>query len=412
MQYLRQQLENGLTVIAECNDLAHFQSLGFFVRTGARDEAPEEGGVSHFLEHMVFKGTGRHSADEVNTLLDDMGSSSNARTSEESTIYHASVLPEFQTPMLELLADLMRPSLRDADFEMEKKVIVEEILMYDDQPPWGGYEQLMQTYFGEHRLGQSVLGTVATVSALTPGRMRGYHARRYSPANLAVVAAGKVDFGLLVRDAERFCGTWEGEDTGRNIAPPQPHFGFTKIHRPDAHLEYLLHLAPGPSVDAPDRYAARLLGVILGDTSGSRVFWELLDSGLAESAGIGGHEYLGTGLLMSYFCCLPEKAQTNADILQRILQEAPKGVSEKELHLARQKVAAQILLASERTEARMFSVGGQWLNGHPFRTPAEVAGAYRQVTLDEVNAAADNWKMNRGCTLAIGSQTELDWPAD
>lgn len=409
MQYRQQQLDNGLMLLAECNDLAHFQSLGFFVRTGARDEDPVDSGVSHFLEHMVFKGTRHRSADEVNLLLDDMGSSSNARTSEESTIYHASVLPEFQTPMVELLADLMRPALRDSDFETEKKVIIEEIMMYDDQPPWGGYERLMQSYFGSHGLGQSVLGTVSSVTGLSPERMRAYHARRYSPTNVALVAAGKVDFEQLVRDAERCCGSWEPAAVGRDLTPPQPHYGFTKIHREDAHLEYLLHLAPGPAVDSPDRYATRLLGMILGDSSGSRVFWSMLDTGLAESAGVGGHEYLGTGLMMSYFSCVPGKAQQNAALLHEILAEAVEGVSAKELGLARQKVVAQILLASERTETRMFSVGGQWLNGQPYRTPAEIAEAYRQVTLEEVNAAAARWQLQEGCTLSIGSNPSLAW---
>ncbi len=141
------------------------------MRTGARDETPEVGGVSHFLEHMVFKGTPNRSAAEVNLELDEMGSSSNARTSEESTIYYATVLPEFQTQVVELLSDIMRPSLRPEDFETEKQVIIEEIKMYDDQPPYGGYERIMAEFFGNHPLGQSVLGTVETVSALTPESM-------------------------------------------------------------------------------------------------------------------------------------------------------------------------------------------------------------------------------------------------
>ena len=124
MKYQQHQLDNGLTVIAECNPAAYTSAFGFFVKAGSRDEAPEIGGVSHFLEHMVFKGTDKRSADQVNLELDEMGSSSNARTGEESTIYHAAVLPEFQEPMIELLADIMRPSLREVDFETEKKVII------------------------------------------------------------------------------------------------------------------------------------------------------------------------------------------------------------------------------------------------------------------------------------------------
>ena len=198
MEYRQHQLDNGLTILAECNPNAYMSAFGFFVRTGARDESAEISGVSHFLEHMVFKGTPNLTAEQVNLKLDDMGSSSNARTGEESTIYHAAILPEFQTPMVELLSDLMRPSLRAEDFETEKQVILEEIMMYQDQPPYGGHEKIMADYFGTHPLGQSVLGTIETVSALTPEQMLEYFHRQYSPSNLAIAAAGKIDFDRLV----------------------------------------------------------------------------------------------------------------------------------------------------------------------------------------------------------------------
>jgi predicted Zn-dependent peptidase len=150
MEYRQHRLKNGLNILAECNPQAYTSAFGFFVRTGARDETSEISGVSHFLEHMVFKGTPNRSAAQVNLELDEMGSSSNARTGEESTIYHAAVLPEFQGQVVELLSDIMRPSLRVDDFETEKQVIIEEIKMYDDQPPYGGYERMMSEFFGEH----------------------------------------------------------------------------------------------------------------------------------------------------------------------------------------------------------------------------------------------------------------------
>ena len=121
MEYRQHQLDNGLTILAECNPRAYMSAFGFFVKAGSRDETPAIGGVSHFLEHMAFKGTPHRSAEQVNLELDEMGSSSNARTSEESTIYHAAVLPEFQSQIVHLMSDLMRPSLRETDFETEKK---------------------------------------------------------------------------------------------------------------------------------------------------------------------------------------------------------------------------------------------------------------------------------------------------
>ncbi len=407
MQYQQQQLDNGLTLLAECNDQAHFAAYGFFVRTGARDEEPQINGVSHFLEHMVFKGSEHRSADEVNILLDELGSSSNARTSEESTIYHAAVLPEFQTPLIDVLADLMQPALRESDFETEKKVIIEEIMMYQDQPPYGGHERLMAEYFGQHPLGLSVLGTVESVSNLTADQMRGYFQRQYSPQNMALVGAGKIDFDLLVADAERLCGSWNQPLPQRPLSAAQPQFGFSTLHKPSSTLQYVMQLAPGPGIADDNRYAMRLLSAILGDDGGSRLYWELVDSGMVESAGIGSFEYLGAGLVMSYFCCAPELAQENLSRLHDLHVNAEYGVSAKELHLAKQKIISQILLASERTEARMFSVGGQWLNHQVHKTPTEIANCYDNVTLDQVNAVAQAYSLSRAFTLSIGPREDL-----
>jgi predicted Zn-dependent peptidase len=407
VQYRQQQLDNGLTILAECNDEAHFAAYGVFVRTGSRDESPEIGGVSHFLEHMVFKGTDRRSADQVNLELDEMGGSSNARTGEESTIYHASVLPEFQSRVVELLADLMRPALRDSDFETEKKVIIEEIMMYQDQPPYGGHELLMAKYFGDHPLGRSVLGTPETVGGLSSAQMRDYFAGRYCPGNMAIVGAGKLDFERFVADAEKSCGKWETLSATRVVVPAKPRFGFSSLVKENSTQQYLMQLAPGPCSTDDDRFAMRILSTILGDDSGSRLFWELLDSGLAESAGIGSCEFLGTGMVMSYICCDPDLAQENLERLHRVQMSALEGISEKELALAKQKIIAHILLASERTEPRMFNLGGQWLAGQVYKTPAEIADLYRQVTLAEVQAVAEKYPLTRNCTLSVGVRDDL-----
>ena len=167
MQLREYQLANGLDVIAECNPQAYSTALAFFVNTGSRDETPEIAGVSHFLEHMTFKGTPHRSAEDANRELDELGSHSNAFTSEEQTVYYATVLPESQTAILDLLADIMRPSLRQEDFDTEKLVILEEILKYDDQPPFGAHEKCMSAFFREHPLGNSILGTTESVTALS-----------------------------------------------------------------------------------------------------------------------------------------------------------------------------------------------------------------------------------------------------
>ena len=178
MRFLHERLDNGLEIIAEATDGALSTSIGFFVRTGARDESDDLWGASHFLEHMVFKGTADLSADEINRRFDWMGASANAFTSEEDTVYHAAVLPSQQHEAVDLLARMMRPALREEDFSTEKLVILEEIRMYDDQPPFGADDRCRAAFFDGHPLARSVLGTVESIQALPVEAMRDYHRRR------------------------------------------------------------------------------------------------------------------------------------------------------------------------------------------------------------------------------------------
>lgn len=403
MEYRQHQLDNGLTILAECNPQAYTSAFGFFVRTGSRDETTEVSGVSHFLEHMVFKGTPNRSAAQVNLELDEMGSASNARTGEESTIYHAAVLPEFQTQIVELLSDIMRPSLRKEDFETEKQVIIEEIKMYDDQPPYGGYEKIMSEYFGNHPLGQSVLGTVETVSALTPEGMMGYFEQRYSPSNICLAAAGKIDFDQMVADTERCCGSWKKFSPERNKSKADYQSGFVTLHKPTAHQQYILQMAPGPTNEEEIRYATGVMAAIIGDDSGSRLYWEFLDSGLAESAGMASYDYQGSGAIMTYICCSPDEAQSNLERLAKLQKSIrEEGITQKELDLAKRKIASHIVLGSERTNSRMFSVGSQWLSEQPFKTVAEIAEIYESLTLAQVNEALAAYPLDTNMTVTVG----------
>jgi predicted Zn-dependent peptidase len=156
VQFRKHTFDNGLELVAECNAEARSASVGFFVRTGARDETDDVAGVSHFLEHMVFKGTPKRTAEQVNLDFDAMGADYNAFTSEEQTVYYASILPEYVDRAVDLLADIMRPSLRQEDFDTEKKVIIEEIRMYLDQPPYGADDVNRSLILDQVELGVAV----------------------------------------------------------------------------------------------------------------------------------------------------------------------------------------------------------------------------------------------------------------
>ena len=210
MQFQQTTLDNGLEVIAELNDRAYSVAAGFFVKTGSRDETSELAGVSHFLEHMIFKGTTRRDAVAVNRDFDKVGAKHNAQTSEEDTFYHVTCLPEYLPQAFDVLSDILRPTLRSEDFDTEKQVIIEEIRMYMDNPMSVAYEAAKATHFGEHPLGNSILGTVDSITSLKAEQMRGYFTQRYSPSNMVLAFAGRADWSTLVKLANAHCGTWQG----------------------------------------------------------------------------------------------------------------------------------------------------------------------------------------------------------
>jgi predicted Zn-dependent peptidase len=411
LKFREHVLSNGLEIVAECNDDAYTTALGYFVKTGARDETDAVSGVSHFLEHMMFKGTAKRSADDVNREFDEMGAHYNAFTNEESTVYYAAVLPEFQNQAVELLGDILRPALREEDFDTEKQVILEEIQMYEDQPPFGADDKARAMYFGSHSLGRSVLGTPKSVTDLPVGAMLDYFRRRYSPANISLIAAGRVDFEQLVATADRQCGDWERVPTERIVQPAKAQHGFSVLPKETAAQQYLLQMTPGPAAEDADRYAAKLLATVLGDDSGSRLYWELSDPGLAEHVSLGHCEYQGAGVMMTYLCCEPDQT---AEDLQRIVDVYRKaeteGITPAELDQAKNKIRSRIVLSSERPRGRLFALGTDWLYRHEYRpTEAELA-TVAAITVDELHNVLAKYPLSQSMTVTIGPLKKLPQP--
>lgn len=403
MEFLSHRLANGLEIVAERNPAAHTMGVGFFVRTGSRDETPEEAGISHFLEHMVFKGTPRRSADDVNREFDEIGAHYNAFTSEESTVYYASLLPEYQAAAVDILADIMRPSLRASDFEMEKKVIVEEIQMYLDQPPYGMDDRLKALCFGQHPIANSVIGSEASVTSLTPQQMLSYHRQRYSADNLFVAAAGKIDFDALVAQMEELAGAWESTQPERALPPATFHPTLETQLNPSSTQEYILALRDAPPAEDPRRYAAKLLATIVGDDSGSRLYWELVDSGIVESASIGHYEYQGVGMYYTWVACEPEDTGQVLDHLDRLLQQVhQEGVTPDELQQAKNKVKARVVLGNERPRSRLFNVGGNWLQRREYRSVADDLEAIDSVSLEDIHQALQAYPLHEHATVCVG----------
>jgi predicted Zn-dependent peptidase len=409
VQFHSQALKNGLQIIGETNPSVRSVALGFFVRTGSRDETPEVSGVSHFLEHMVFKGTPHRTALDVNRDFDRIGAQYNAFTSEENTVFYAAILPEYLPQAVDILADILRPSLRGEDFDMEKKVIIEEIGMYEDQPMWSAYDRAKRLFFNDHPLGNSILGTVKSVGDLTREQMQAYFRRRYVAPNITVAAAGNFDWKRLVALVKDRCGSWETGPIGRKGVREADGTGDFKVERNAKVMqEHVFLIAPGPSIRSPLRYTADTLALIVGDDSGSRLYWALIDPGLADSADCSFHDYEGTGSFYTSFSSEPVQAQKNLAIVQRVLSTVQQdGVTEEELRQAKSKIMSRVVRGSERPMGRMQAIGMSWVYLNRYRTVDEELKAFDAVSLKSIRRLLDRYPIDRVTTLAYGPIEKL-----
>jgi predicted Zn-dependent peptidase len=412
MQFHKEVLPNGLTIVGETNPAARSVALGFWVRTGARDETPEVSGVTHFLEHMIFKGTERRDAFAVNRDLDRIGASPNAFTSEENTVFHATILPEYLPQAVDVLSDILRPSLRVGDFDMEKKVIIEEIGKYEDQPGWLAFDHARRLFFGPHRLGNSVLGTVDSVSGLTRDQMYEYFRRRYVAPNITVAVAGAFDWKEMIDLVRKHCGNWEKGPIGREQVGEVAGTGqFTVETRESVAQEHVILVASGPAADSPMRHTAALLTVAVGDDTGSRLYWALVDPGLVESAGCGLDGNEGAGAYYTSFSGEPDQAEENLGLVHEVLEDVQKkNITAEELQQAKTKVQSHLVRASERSYRRMLDVGASWTYLGRYRSLDDEMQAFDAVTLDSIREVLDRYPLTRVTTLALGPVKELRRP--
>ncbi len=365
-------------------------------------------GVSHFLEHMAFKGNEKHSADDVNRIFDEARRVYNASTSEEVTLFYAAVLPEYLTDAFEVLSGLMRLLLRDADFEVERKVILEEIGMYEDQPSFIAYENAMKTHFDGHPLGQSILGSSDSISHLKRDQMANYHREHYRAGNITIAVAGNTDWNDVLRLANQWCGKWEAGSTPRKADEARAKGGTTLTTKEAFTQQHVMQMSPAPSATSSLRMAAELMSVVVGDDSGSRLYWDLVDTGLAESADLSYNEYDGTGAYLTYVCSTPESAGDNLQRVRDIYADVnAKGVTEEELEQARNKAASRIVLRSERPMGRLSSLGSNWVYRNEYRSVQDDLTAYRAITTDDVKAVLKKYPLGQLSTATVGPLKSL-----
>jgi len=381
------RLSNGLQIVGQ--PMPDFESVAasYYVHTGSRDEYdPAIAGVSHFLEHMVFKGTQTLDWQEITLEFNKIGAELNAFTSHEATVYYARVLGEYLDRAVGLLSDMMYPRLAESDFEMEKEVIVNEIARSEDQPYNSTYRRMMQTYFGDHSLGHDVLGTPTSIRNMRAEQMRHYWERRYAANNMIFSVAGNFDWEHVVHLVEQQCGNWRTGDASRSVEHYEPTHSIHDIVV-DKKLKQQIMILAMPSVDIkdPDYYATILGSSILGDSDGSRLYWNVYQKGLAESASASIWAMEGTGILMMQANSTPEMAPRVLKLLRAELDSLLNdGIYEDEVRRAKDKWLSSIVLSSESTFSRMFSLASDWVTEGRLVTIEEEIERIEKVTSADI----------------------------
>jgi predicted Zn-dependent peptidase len=406
MEFKHKKLANGLNIVGEINRDAQSAAFGFFVRTGARDETNEINGVSHYLEHMLFKGTETISAFDVNLRFDELGAQYNAHTTEENTAFYSATLPEQIYKAIELWCQMMRPALRDEDFEMEKNVILEEIAMYKDLPQFDVLETCRSLHFGSHPCGKSVLGTIESIKALTSSQMRNYFDARYVPNNLTAVIAGNFDFEKACKLIETDCGMWPAGQADRITE----YFAGTAKKgsqtKKNLNCQHICIISPTVSYQDNRSYAATLLAKIIGDDSGSRFFWQLVDSAIAESASMQCEAMDGVGAFYSYIRTSSENGPKALQIVEDIFKSVKNSkISADELQKAKNKVLSGITIKNEIPMGRLLEVGVNWVYLGKYRPIEEEIELVNKVTLDDVHSLIEQFPLEKFTQFIIGPET-------
>ncbi|MBT8484776.1 MAG: insulinase family protein [Phycisphaerales bacterium] len=398
-------LDNGLRIAAEVDPDAHTAALGFFVKTGARDETPALMGVSHFLEHMMFKGTTQRTAAQVDLDFDSIGANHNAFTTNEMTAFWAHCLPERLPEAEEVLSDILRPALRPQDFDDERSVILEEIAMYEDQPFWVLFERAMEAYFETHPLSHRVLGRPETIKAMRADQMTEYFRSRYSADNTILAMAGRLDFDAMVERVATHCGGWERTGVVRgypSFPAPRPDLTITSDQ---VNRHYLLMLAPGPALRDERRYAASLLMQVLGDTDGSRLYWALVDPGLAEEAQaqLDGRDDCGNYFVFA--SCSPEHAETVERITLETMDGLVDSITDDDLERVRSRVATAATLHGELPAGRMRRLGRVLTYLEEYRSLEDELARIDAVTLEDLRAVAASFPPRPALTARLTPKT-------
>lgn len=410
MFYEKTVLPNGITVISEHMEGVRSAALGFWVRVGGRDEAPGEYGMSHFMEHMLFKGTPTRTALDISIEFDALGAEFNAFTSREYTCFYTRLLDERLKDGFEILADMLVNSTFDHDdIVPERKVVLEEIARSQDAPDDYVYDVFSEAMFPSSTLGIPVLGYPADIRGFDTAQMHAYHDAHYTTGNIFVVACGNVDHSMLVELAhEHLANAPEGERLKRAVVPAQDRLALS-CKKKDSEQAHLLLGMPTIANDDPRRFAYLLLDLIIGGGMSSRLFQEIREKrGLVYSVYASSQLYEGAGAFEMYAGTRPDNI---AEVVQVALDEfakaAREGVTEEELARAKELACGNFVLNMESTRTHMTRLGRLAVLDLPIDSIDEIIEKHRVVDLDEVNDAASAL-FSQSATIAAVSPYRQD----
>jgi predicted Zn-dependent peptidase len=404
----RTVLDNGLTVLSERMPGVRSVAFGAWVKAASIHESRERMGVSHLLEHMVFKGTATRSARDIALSLEQLGGSLDAYTAREHTSFQARVLDEHLHDAADVIADLVfRPAIRSEDLKLERKVVLEEISMVDDTPDDLVFELHNEQLWGAHPYGYSILGTRDTVSKLGVRELKALHDSAYVPNNIVVAAAGNLEHEALVDELQR---TGWGDPQPRDIsalhtvspngaAPMARH-----VEREGAQTHIVLGSVTVPYTD-PRRYPIVLVGVMLGGGMSSRLFQRVREElGLAYSVYGFQSFHADTGSHGVYVGTAPATASQAVEAInEELARVAREGLPEHELASAKSQVKGQLTLSLESPSSKMYRAAGTELYGEQYRTLDETLALIDAITMDEVAAvSAEFFAPERQTILSLG----------
>jgi predicted Zn-dependent peptidase len=402
-------LDSGVRVVTEAMPSVRSIALGFWIGVGSRNETPEQAGISHFLEHLLFKGTQRFSSVEIDQIFDGMGAEANAGTGKETTSVYSRFLDQHLDRAFDVLADMvLRPAYPDID--SERQVVIEEIAMYEDEPSDKVHDVLSAAIFGDHPLGRPIIGRAEVISDVPVPEIAAYHDSRYIGRNVVVAAAGNVEHDQLVALVERACddardGTPEGPAPAPDSVEPRASF-----HSKTTEQYHLCLGAPGIARRDERRFALRVLDTLLGGSSSSRLFQEVREKrGLAYSVYSYASHYVDSGQVGVYVGTRPdnvgEAVQVIADELRKVVSEP---VSEEELERAKENVKGRMVLSFESTLTHMNRLGGSVLMDVPLLSLDEMLAEIDAVTLDDVAALAQElFSPERLSAAGVGADEDV-----